>query len=135
MGRPRLYANDTERQRAHRQLKRQRALQEGLPAACRQIGDSVTLYLGDARLIAPTLQGVHALIADPPYGVGFQFTKYRRSRHPLQAGIPPARWAANILGDEQPFDPAPWLGYPQVILWGPTTTPPACPIVVRGLVG
>ena len=59
-----------------------------------------------------------ALIADPPYGVGFNFLKYRRSRHPLQAGIPAARWSANVLGDDQPFDPTPWLAYPQVILWG-----------------
>ena len=30
----------------------------------------------------------------------------------------PPRWTANIPGDAQPFDPTPWLGYPQIILWG-----------------
>ena len=33
-----------------------------------QIG-SCTLYRGDAYTIVPTLQGVHALITDPPYGI------------------------------------------------------------------
>jgi site-specific DNA-methyltransferase (adenine-specific)/modification methylase len=27
-------------------------------------------------------------------------------------------WTDNITGDTQAFDPAPWLTYPQVILWG-----------------
>jgi site-specific DNA-methyltransferase (adenine-specific)/modification methylase len=82
------------------------------------IGALVTLYCGDALQIAPTLQPIDAVIADPPYGADFNFRKYRRSRHPLQAGIPAGRWAANVIGDDQPFDPAPWLVYPQVILWG-----------------
>jgi site-specific DNA-methyltransferase (adenine-specific) len=114
MGRPRIYASATERQRAHRH--RQRAA--GLQVPCVQIGDRVTLYQGDALQIAPALQGIQAVIADPPYGVSFNFMRYRRSRHPLQAGIPAARWAANVIGDAQPFDPTPWLAYPQVILWG-----------------
>jgi site-specific DNA-methyltransferase (adenine-specific) len=44
--------------------------------------------------------------------------KPRRPRTPLHPSVPAARWTANILGDHQPFDPTPWLGYPQVILWG-----------------
>ena len=120
MGRPRSYHPDrpataTERQRASR-LKQRTPLQ---PAAttCVQIGDLVTLYLGDALQIAPTLQHIDALITDPPYGTNFDFTKPRRSRTPLQL-FSAARWSANITGDAQPFDPRPWLAYPQVILWG-----------------
>jgi site-specific DNA-methyltransferase (adenine-specific)/modification methylase len=69
------------------------------------------------------LTDVHALIADPPYGTDFDYTKRRRNRKtPLASwrGLQdhdPA-WATNIVGDGQPFDPTPWLQYPQVILWG-----------------
>ena len=37
---------------------------------------------------------------------------------PRSTSVPAARWADNIRGDDVPFDPTPWLGYPQVILWG-----------------
>jgi site-specific DNA-methyltransferase (adenine-specific) len=114
VGRRRQYASATERKQAQRSRQRAAGLQ--VPAV--QIGDLVTLYCGDALRIAPALQHVGAVIADPPYGVDFNFRKYRRSRHPLDAGIPAARWTANLIGDDQPFDPAPWLAYPQVILWG-----------------
>jgi site-specific DNA-methyltransferase (adenine-specific) len=114
MGRRRLYATATERQRAHRQKHRLR-----LQVPCVQIGDRVTLYQGDACAIAPMLQGIDALITDPPYGTNFDFTRPRRSLQPLLRGAHAAgRWAANIPGDAQPFDPAPWLRYPHIILWG-----------------
>jgi site-specific DNA-methyltransferase (adenine-specific) len=104
MGRHRIHANATERKRANRALHRAR-----LQAPCVQIGALVTLYLGDAHVIAPTLQPIDALVTDPPYGVHFDFTKRRRTA---------ARWTANMRGDDQPFDPTHWLRYPQVILWG-----------------
>ena len=86
-----------------------------------QIG-SCTLYRGDAYTIVPTLQGVHALITDPPYGIKFDWLNASRTRathasNGLCRPIP-VRWHANIAGDEMPFDPAPWLAYPQVIFWG-----------------
>jgi site-specific DNA-methyltransferase (adenine-specific)/modification methylase len=114
MGRHRLYANATERQRAHRQRRTRQLLQHTRMVR----GEGYILYQGDARTIAPLLQHIDAVIADPPYGVNFNFMKYRQSRHPMQRGIPAARWAANVIGDDQPFDPTPWLAYPQVILWG-----------------
>jgi site-specific DNA-methyltransferase (adenine-specific) len=114
VGRRRVYASATERQRAHRQ--RQHAA--GLQAPGVQIGDYVTLYCGDAPVLAAALQGVGALITDPPYGTHFDFTRPRRSRTPLTPGSHHARWSTNVIGDEQPFEPAPWLHYPQVILWG-----------------
>jgi site-specific DNA-methyltransferase (adenine-specific)/modification methylase len=113
MGRPRGYATNAERQRAYR--ARQRAQ---LQAPCVQIGDRVTLYQGDARTIAPLLQGIDALITDPPYGTAYDFTKARVSHTPLQGVSAAARWHTNILGDDQPFDPADWLSYRQIILWG-----------------
>jgi site-specific DNA-methyltransferase (adenine-specific) len=114
MGRRRQYANATERQRAHRQKQR-----APLQPSCVQISPTCTLYLGDAHVIAPTLQHIAALITDPPYGVAYDFTKPRRSRRPLQPGTTTgSSWDRNIIGDDQPFNPAPWLQYPQVILWG-----------------
>jgi len=114
IGRPRRYHTNADRQRAYRQ---RRHLQAG-GHTCVQIGDHITLYLGDAHVIAAGLQHIDALITDPPYGTNFDFTKRRRSQNPLQPSGPAARWTANISGDDQPFDPRSWLSYPQVILWG-----------------
>jgi len=114
MGRRKVHDSATARKQAWRRRQRAAALQ----VPCVQIGESITLYCGDALPIAAALQHIHAVVTDPPYGVGFDFTRYRRSRHPLQPGIPAARWEANLIGDDQPFDPRPWLAYPQVILWG-----------------
>ena len=36
-----------------------------------RIGDA-TLYLGDCREIAPTLEGVDCVVTDPPYGIAYQ---------------------------------------------------------------
>ena len=96
---------------------RHRQAQHGLSQIPVVQGEGYTVYQGDARAIAPALQGMDAVIADPPYGTAYDFTKPRRSTCPLQ-GVPAARWAANIPGDDRRFDPTPWLGYPQVILWG-----------------
>jgi len=88
-----------------------------------------TLICGDAYEVAPTLQGVEALITDPPYGIHFDWMNASRTR-PGQAtnGLCrpiPVRWHANIAGDDTPFNPQPWLHYPQIILWGaPHFSPP-----------
>jgi site-specific DNA-methyltransferase (adenine-specific) len=52
-----------------------------------------TLYLGDCREIAPTLERPAAVISDPPFGIGFaaQPTKWQR-----RAGKAPEAW------DDQP---------------------------------
>lgn len=34
------------------------------------LAEGVTLYLGDCRGILPTLQGIDAVVTDPPYGIG-----------------------------------------------------------------
>jgi DNA modification methylase len=85
------------------------------------LGDA-TLYLGDCLEILPTLGRVDAVVADPPYGMAWDGkvtpgpntnTRWRgpsdgRSRH----------YGQMIRGDDGPFDPAPWLAYDEVILWG-----------------
>jgi site-specific DNA-methyltransferase (adenine-specific) len=118
MGRPREYDNDAARQRAWRARRRAQARQVEIPDPSLQIGDLVTLYCGDGRVIGPMLRGVDAVITDPPYGRGFDFTRPRRSKNPLQPSRAAARWKRNVRGDTEPFDATPWLAYPQSILWG-----------------
>lgn len=71
-----------------------------------------TMYLGDCREILPTLGRVDAVVTDPPYGISY-------------AANVPARISTTgninlgaIEGDAKPFDPAPWLEFKNVIMWG-----------------
>jgi site-specific DNA-methyltransferase (adenine-specific) len=93
---------------------------------CVRIGDA-TLYCGDALELLPLLQQATCVISDPPYGTGFDYTKNRNNQrrglklaHNKTNALVNTRdhWAANVHGDERPFDPAPWLTFPQIILWG-----------------
>jgi len=82
-----------------------------------RIGDA-TLYLGDCRDVLPGLSGVDAVVTDPPYGARFNTDSRRFSggKRDLQRG--PGRNDRLIVGDDEDFDPAPWLAFPEVILWG-----------------
>ena len=73
------------------------------------IGDA-TLYLGDCLEILPTLPKVDAVITDPPYGISYQPSGGNGAAR--RGNLPP------VAGDERPFDPAPLLAYPLVVLWG-----------------
>lgn len=73
--------------------------------------DHITIYHGDCREIAPTLSDFDALISDPPYGIGY-------CHGARKGGAIMGTDCQAIEGDDQPFDPAPWLLYPVVILWG-----------------
>jgi len=72
-----------------------------------------TLYLADYRQVLPLLQGVTAVVADPPYGNDY---RQKRSRDKL---VRPDTTHAAIVGNAEPFDPRPLLQLaPTVILWG-----------------
>jgi site-specific DNA-methyltransferase (adenine-specific) len=75
---------------------------------------SAEIIHGDCIEVAAALSGIGAVVADPPYGVKLN-TKYRSSQRANRAGCNdyPA-----IRGDDRPFDPAPWLAYPVVVLFG-----------------
>jgi DNA modification methylase len=80
-----------------------------------------TLYHGDWRTVLPelTLPRVDLVLRDPPYGIGWK-TNYQQGRsHRTDAvqQIPRKHWPA-LAEDDKPFDPSPWLAYPQVIFWG-----------------
>jgi site-specific DNA-methyltransferase (adenine-specific) len=79
------------------------------------IGDA-TLYLADCREIMPTLGKIDAVVTDPPYGIGYDHSggggldkSWRKSAR---------RNTGTIAGDNKPFDPEPWLAFPEVIMFG-----------------
>jgi site-specific DNA-methyltransferase (adenine-specific) len=83
------------------------------------LGDlTATLFLGDCLEIAPQLVGVRHVITDPPYGIS-----YVHSGTPGRGGAGATKAASlrgndAIIGDAQPFDPTPWLGFENVLMWG-----------------
>lgn len=81
------------------------------------LADGVTLYLGDCREIAPTLPRPAAVISDPPYGMSASVDSSRFSGGATRRGAG-RDYGAAIIGDDEPFDPTPWLQGERVILWG-----------------
>lgn len=81
-----------------------------------QIGRA-TLYLGDCRDVLPKLGKVDACITDPPYGMKWNIDSTRFTGGQYKRGVGREDWGA-ILQDDQPFDPAPWLDFPRVVLFG-----------------
>ncbi len=78
-----------------------------LPAV--EVG-SATLYRGDWRDVDLSAHAIDAVVSDPPYGMGWdadsrRFTGGGRARTP-------------IVGDDEPFQPMPWITYPECILFG-----------------
>jgi site-specific DNA-methyltransferase (adenine-specific)/modification methylase len=74
------------------------------------IGDA-TLYLGDCMDILPTLDKVDAVITDPPYGMDYRPEKWKKYSGEKSDWMP-------IYGDDKKFNPAPFLDFDDVILWG-----------------
>lgn len=72
---------------------------------------TATLILGDSE----TMDRIEAdaLVSDPPYGIGYS--------HGGNSGVL-ARTTKfvgmKVHGDDKPFEPARWLEYPVVVLWG-----------------
>ena len=84
-----------------------------------RIGDA-TLYLGDCMDVLPTLGKVDAVVTDPPYGMNYDTDSTRFGGKTWvrfeQRGQ--GRSDREIHGDDEPFDPAPWLNYSSVVLFG-----------------
>lgn len=84
----------------------------------------ITIYLGDCRKIAPTLDPQpQAVITDPPYGIGWD-TDY--TRFTGAAAVPRTNFP-RVEGDEAPFDPSPWIGYTRCVLFGANHFAPLLP--------
>lgn len=73
------------------------------------IGDC-RLILGDCLEVLPTLPRKGIVVSDPPYGIAY--------KSPSGRGKTVRGDYAVIAGDDKPFDPAPWLEWDQVCLFG-----------------
>lgn len=72
-----------------------------------------TLYLGDSE--AMELPKADALVTDPPYGHGY---KMNNACLIAKGNWKPSKGPKNLEWTDQTFEPARWLNYPTVILWG-----------------
>jgi len=70
------------------------------------------LILGDCLEVMPMLGKVDAVVTDSPYGISYSHGGGggKLARSTSLAKMP-------IVGDDAPFDPAPWINQP-AILWG-----------------
>ena len=77
-----------------------------------------TLYHGDCRELLDSLQGVDAVVTDPPYGIAF--VKGSSGRKGAYRGSKEGhgRGTESIAGDAEPFDPTPLLRFDNVLTWG-----------------
>ena len=82
--------------------------------------DGITIYHGDCREIVPTLTA-DVIVSDPPYGMRWDTDTSRfaggSAASRARRGSGRADWGV-VNGDDEPFDPAPWLTFDHVVLWG-----------------
>lgn len=78
-----------------------------------------TLYCGDCLELLPLMASgsVDAVVTDPPYGSNTN-TKYTRFSGGKKGADHLRNEHNRINGDDTPFNVAPWLNFPTVILWG-----------------
>lgn len=73
-----------------------------------------TLYLGDCTELQHEVADIGAVIADPPYGIDLgKISGTGRNR--WNDGT---SYGFHIVGDDAPFDPAPWLKFDKCVLFG-----------------
>ena len=79
----------------------------------------ITIYHGDCREVLPGLPIPDLLLTDPPYGMAWDTdsTRFTGGEERHKRGMGRDDWGA-VVGDAEPFDPAPFLSSPKVILWG-----------------
>jgi site-specific DNA-methyltransferase (adenine-specific) len=97
--------------------------------------DGIEVHVGDCREVIPRRLAELGLRAadvalvhvDPPYGTGERLDRRARAREAGGTGRgrlvggrgrPRGRNWPPMVGDDGPFDPAPFLHYPRVVLWG-----------------
>jgi DNA modification methylase len=84
------------------------------------IGDA-RLILGDCREVLPTLEGIDAVVVDPPYGIGHSGDSSRFSGGQMRRGRGSVHGI--IAGDGEPFDPRPYLIGEEQIIFGANNFP------------
>lgn len=78
---------------------------------------SAVLYCGDERLVSPWFPEADALVCDPPYGINVA-AMTGRSRNRWNTHRRSVEYSFAIAGDDRPFDTAPFLAWPRVVLFG-----------------
>jgi site-specific DNA-methyltransferase (adenine-specific) len=86
-------------------------------------GIEATLYLGDCAIIAPSIQGVSAVVSDPPYGMNWDTDSSRFSGGNSESMEKNPRGTGRsdygpVAGDSVEFDASPWIKYPKCVLFG-----------------
>ena len=82
--------------------------------------ENVTLWHGDCREWSGKAD---AVISDPPYGMNLDTDNSRFSGGHVASQAKRGNGIGTgegkpILNDDKPFDPAPWLDFPAVVMWG-----------------
>jgi site-specific DNA-methyltransferase (adenine-specific) len=84
-------------------------------------GGDARLYRADCLdvLRAMPAGSVDAIVTDPPYGMSWNTdsTRFTGGQRDIERGDGRADWGS-VRNDDKPFDPAPWLAFPKVVLWG-----------------
>lgn len=87
----------------------------------KEVIGAATLYLADCRSVLPTLNGIDAIVSDPPYGMDWNPDSRRffaTNPDPKKRRTGAGKNHSRIKGDKRPFDPKHLLGYRNVVLWG-----------------
>lgn len=84
----------------------------------KEVIGNATLYLGDCLEGLDKIPRDAAIIADPQYGMNWDTDSTRFTGKNLEKARGEGRADRKIIGDDKPFDPAPWLAWDKVILWG-----------------
>ena len=84
---------------------------------------AVQLWCADCLDVLPTLSGIDAVITDPPYGMNNDTDNSRFSGGNIASVVRSGNGVGTgsgvaIIGDDKPFDPSPWLGFPAVVIFG-----------------
>ena len=80
--------------------------------------EAVTLFCGDCREIVPELGKFDLLLTDPPYGMKWDGNVSCGKSGHGSTGNKSSLAGETIIGDDEPFDPSPWLSFPRVIMFG-----------------
>lgn len=80
----------------------------------------ITIYHGDCRDVISHVESGASIVSDPPYGMNADTDskRFTGGDAPNNRNRGEGRTWDRIIGDDKPFDPAPWLAYPRVVLWG-----------------
>lgn len=79
--------------------------------------EGITLICGDCRDHLPI--EADAVITDPPYGMDWnpETTRFSGGNNPQQRSAG-RNDRCKVIGDNEPFDPSPWLEFESVVLFG-----------------